>query len=238
MKELMTAQRLEKLQGHTKALVHAFLGLRLNYGLLKPLLGNPLEPLDQPPAGVLRNGLSALSSTLFLSCVLDVVKLAWDTDRRTPSIANLLQALDDPRVVNLIVAEQVDASLSPRVLGDQPGNFERSEAERRRVYIDDLLGQLRAKWLDFDGVSFKDAFLTMRDRHIAHLEVRYVGGTYEPVNLGRLGVNQSDLGIAISGMESMVRDLNAVVRDADFQMNSAVRIFDREGSRLWERLQS
>jgi hypothetical protein len=240
---MMTVQRLEKLQGHTNALVHAFLGLRTNYGLLKPLLGEPHELVGQPPSGVLRNGLSALRYTLFFSCVLDVVKLAWDTDPRAPSVINLLGVLNDPAIVNLIVVQQAAALRIPREAGDeqyarQLEKIELAEVERRRVQVHDQLSRLRASWQSFDSVSFKDAFLILRAKHIAHLEVRLVSDGYQPVDIGTLGVSHGDLGIAVSAMESLVWCLNAVVRDADFQMEHASKMFDRIGRNFWSHLKN
>jgi hypothetical protein len=238
----MTAQRLEKLQGHTNALVYAFLGLRVNYGLLKPLLGDTDELVVQPPAGVIRNGLSALRYTLFFACVLDIVKLAWDPDRekRAPTITSLLDALGDHAIIELIVAQQAAAFVIPREAGDrqyeqQLREIERTQAERQRARIEDLLRRLRSQWQDFDA-AFKDPFMTMRDKHIAHLEVRLGGDGYQPVDIGTLGVSHGHLGVAVSAMEGLVWILNAIVRDADFQMERASKIFDRDGRRFWKHL--
>jgi hypothetical protein len=237
----MNLQHVQKLQGHTNALVHAFLGFRLNYGLLKPLLGNPHEPVDQPPSGVLHTGVSALRNTLFFSCVLDVVKLTWDRDPRPPTIAKLVAALEDPDVVNLVVRQQAAAVAQSREQGDMYQRqwleqIERDEAERRRLQVVDLLDRLRASWSEFDASSFKDGFLTMRDKHIAHLELRSVGSGYEPVHLGTLGVSPSDLALAVSTMEGIIWNLNAILRDADFQMASATRMFDDQGRKFWKSL--
>ena len=84
-------QRLRKLQGHVSLLLGGFVGLRLNYGLLKPTLGDLRDGVPHPPPGVHYPGVPALRTVLFRSCVLDLVKLAWDTDDRTPSVAGLMK---------------------------------------------------------------------------------------------------------------------------------------------------
>lgn len=113
--------------------------------------------------------------------------------------------------------------------------LERAEAERRRLHIDDLLGRLQSQWQAFEA-AFKAPFVTMRDKHIAHLEVRLERNGYRPVDIGGLGVSHGDLGSAVSAMESLVWMLNAIIRDADFQMEEASEIFDRNGQRFWHRL--
>lgn len=237
----MTTQRLEKLQGHADALVKAFLGLRLNYGLLKPLLGHPGEPLDEPPPGVLRTGVLALRNTLFFSCVLDVVKLSWDNDARTPSIANLIKAVEEPGVVDFIVAHHTAAAVKRRRRSYEYDEqhmrvYQRTEAERQNLNLHSCLSGLRETWQQLDTEAFKSSFLVMRDKRIAHLELRSTSAGYEPVHLGTLGVSPADLETSISAMESIVHDLNDLLRDADFQMERAAKAFDGHGASFWKSL--
>src|SRR5687768_9431336 len=106
--------RLQKVTGHAQLLLDAFLGLRLNYGLLKPLVADPDEHLALPSRGQLHTGISAIRTTLFFACVLDVVKLAWDEDDRTPSLVNLVGALRDPALLKQLRELHGDSVLTSR----------------------------------------------------------------------------------------------------------------------------
>ncbi|WP_370261141.1 hypothetical protein [Limnobacter sp.] len=44
-----------------------------------------------------------LRHSLFLSCTQDIAKLSFDTNKRTPSIKNMMAAVDDLSLVSLLL---------------------------------------------------------------------------------------------------------------------------------------
>lgn len=233
--------QLAKIQNHASLLLSAFLGLRLNYGLLAPLLGDPGLPVYVPPPGQLLNGLSALRNTLFFSCVLDVVKLSWDEDRRTPSAMNIVHVLRKPEFVRTLKDNPPYPFVIPRESNDAmyEESLRQIEAGRRaerEFQIDDQIGELLQRWTAYDNDVFKPAFTELRDKHIAHLEIRVRNGIYEPINVNELQVVRADLGRAIRDLADIVVLLNQIVADAEFAMPEATRAFDEHGQRFWERL--
>lgn len=231
---MSTAERVNKLDGHAAALLDSYRGLRQTFALLEPLL--PSASVSQALGnGPSHEGLSALRQSLFLACALDVTKLCLDTDVRTPSVANLLKALDEPDVVEFLRSRAAQYCL-PRDPGDKAydaslDEIERREREARAKAFDDRLAAVRAGWTGLE-TSLK-SFATMRDKYIAHLELRCSNGVYAPIDLAALGLKWSDLGEAIAAMEPLVAGLSAVIRSADFDMSAAVRHFEKVRDNFW-----
>ncbi len=237
----MNTQRLQKLQGHTDTLLSGFLGLRLNFALLNPLLGNRKANIPQPPPGVLYHGISAVRTTLFRACVLDVVKLAWDTDERAPSIANLMAILGESEIRSLLIEQQIGAFILTDKGDDtwtpeQLQAIENRERERYREQVAQQFAQLTDFWTTLDTMSCKAGFIAMRHKHIAHLEVRLQGNTYEPLDITALSIRRGDLEDAVKLMGRIVWLLNAIIRDSDFAMDQAEQSFDTNAKRFWRRL--
>ena len=93
---------MRKFRSHSESLLDAFVGLRLNYALLKPLLGDLDQPIPHVHSDGLRSGLPALRITLITVGVLDAVKLSWDKDPRTRTLRNIMAALDEETIRNAL----------------------------------------------------------------------------------------------------------------------------------------
>lgn len=229
--------RLQKLQGHADQLLSSFIGLRMNYGLLKPILGDPSAGVPHPPPRVHYRGISALRNILFRSCVLDLVKLAWDTDHRTPSVSGLMTALQDQDVIRSVIEFHSTPRLSDEGASERElrhrARIAESNADVRRSQVRQQLDDLDALWSQFDGASIKQHFITMRDKHIAHLEVRLEGTTYAPLDVTTLEVRRRDLDTAVTAMERLVWLPTAILRDSDFAMDRTAEMFDSDGEQLW-----
>jgi hypothetical protein len=162
-------ERLRKLDGHASALLDAYLGVRLTYALLVPLLGDPMAELPHNPPRRLQSGLPALRRILFMSCVLDIARLTWDNDKRTPSIANLVAALGDPETVKRLTQAHVAAEIIHSG-GDSEEHaaavvaISAHEAARRKT-VEEGSDRIRANWRKLDSHPLKDDFLTLRDQY-------------------------------------------------------------------------
>lgn len=238
---MTSREQLTRLRESADELLGAFLGLRLNYGLLAPLIGDASLPFSMPPRRQFVHGISALRNTLFFSCVLDVVKLSWDRDRRTASISNIIAQLERPEVLRLVKDNPPFPFVIPREHHDGKGEeallaFEKIQNDKRREQVDEQLARLLKLWADYQAQPFKDAFTTLRDRHIAHLEVRIEAGEYKPLDINGLNILRSDLSNALKLLGPIVVELNRIVRDADFALDSAVSSFDQNGRRFWHAL--
>lgn len=236
---MTSKEQLTRLRESADELLGAFLGLRLNYGLLAPLLGDASLPFTMPPRRQFVHGISALRNTLFFSCVLDVVKLSWDRDRRTASIANIIADLRKPEVLRLVKDNPPFPFVIPREHHDEEDEealraFEEVQNDKRRKQVDKQLVRLLSLWTDYETQPFKDSFTTLRDRHIAHLEVRVHAGEYKPLDINGLNILRSDLSNALTLLGPIIVELNKILRDADFALDQAVSSFDQNGRRFWD----
>ena len=229
-------QRLAKLDGHAAALLDSYRGLRQTFALLEPLLpdGTVSRALNSGPAF---EGLAGLRQALFLGCALDVAKLCLDTDTRTPSVANLVQALEASEVVEALRSRSAQYCL-PRQAGDEVDEaslrqHEARERQTRAEAFDERLARLRTASAGLQKEL--SSLAKIRDKYIAHLELRCVDGAYAPIDLAGLGLKWSDLSGAIAAMEPLVADISAIVRCASFDMDGAVRHFVNVRDAFWAR---
>lgn len=233
----MTAtERIRKLHGHAENLLDAFRGLRFNIAMLEPLIEDE-DLKTQLSSGNRKAGFAALRQTLFLACALDVAKLCFDKDGRTPSIANVMMALSDPAVVTALRDQNTRFDV-PREAGDADSEteleaYENSERETLGRKFDETLRQLQSEWRALESSPLKTAFSTLRDKYTAHLELRFVNGSYQPIDIAALGLKWTDPGNVARAMEPLVLGIGLLVRDSDFDMSGAVKQFQQISAGFW-----
>lgn len=232
---LSMKQHIAKIEGRADHLLGGFLGLRMNFALLAPLLEDNAVT-RRLAAGARREGFEALRYTLFSSCALDVVKLALDHGDTAPSIQNLMTALSDPAVV-----EALKTKYSRHPMPRKPGDEDKEELlkqideEHERELgdrFDAFLRETREEWVSFQSCSWCPGFKTLRDQHTAHLDLRLINEKYETLDIGSLGLKWGDVGDAVGRMAPLVWKLNVITR-ADFDMASAVEQFRESGEQFW-----
>ena len=114
----MQATRREKLTAHAELLLDAYLGLRGKYAMLEPMLFDQ-DTIDQWGTAPRACGFQILTNTLLMSCVLDISKIALDSDDRSPSLLHLVDALDDKQVLSELSEAYAGWHLAPTV-GEEP----------------------------------------------------------------------------------------------------------------------
>lgn len=77
-------ERAQKLKAHTEQLLDLFLQLKENYAFLEPMLFDR-DVVSTYGSGHKARGFNAIKFSLFYACAQDLAKLAFDSDRRTPS---------------------------------------------------------------------------------------------------------------------------------------------------------
>jgi hypothetical protein len=229
--------RIDKLSAHSEHLLDAYLGLKQKYALLKSMLFQP-EVLQKHGSGNKAPGFSTLRFALFRDCALDLTKLSTDSDSRTPSVRNLISTLREPEVREQLRTEYARWSLPPRPgndnVRDQIDRIEQQERDKLRVQFDRLWERLQSNWEVFQSAPWFEAFQKLRDKHIAHLEVRNTDGQYQTLHLAELGLQGQDCEAAMQLLEEMVLDINAMSRRAGFAIESADHMFNRDADAFWE----
>lgn len=213
--------QIEKLEAHASHLLDAFIGLREKYCMLEPMLFDPDTNKIRGSREQAR-GFQILRSSLFLSCAQDIAKLTLDADSRTPSIRNLVSALDDQALREELeeryaiwVIPSVEDEIDPDILAALRRMEERERIEKRAQFREHLT-ELRKCWGTLSTAISMTGFLTVRDKVSAHTEVRFVVDKYQLVDIGTLGIKWRDLRTSIEAMQRLVELIGLIVRNAGF----------------------
>jgi len=217
--------QIEKLEAHASHLLDAFIGLRERYALLHPMLFDPVVNQDRGSMKQAR-GFKTLRYSLFLSCVQDIVKLCRDSCDRTPSIKNVVTALEDPSLRAALekryaiwITPSIERETDHEIISALKLMEQHERAQLRAQFVDNY-EQLLAIWSVVSASKAMEGFATVRDRVSAHTEIRFVADKYQPVDIGALGIKWGDLLSTIDTMQRMVELIGLIVRNATFSWES------------------
>lgn len=227
----------EKWAARASHVLDAFVGLKARYAILDPLLFDK-DVVQRWGRGHRAEGFHYLANALLHSCILDVSNIALDGDRRTPSIRNLVGALEDQTLVatlrqeyavwNLVASSDAELDVLPLLQA-----AERREESERRKQFDQLLDQLRSRWADFTRSPRLTAFLTMRDKLIAHRELAFVDGKYKALDASAMGLKFGDLKSVIGELQAFVDLVTLLFRNASFDFEMLETQVRRYGEHFW-----
>lgn len=231
------ADRLEAFASH---LLDGYLHLRERFALLKPMHFDRALAARRG-AGKQARGYLTLRNSLFLTCVQDVAKFAFDKDRdgRTPSVGLIVGKLTDDQLIESF-RERYAATKWPVLNGEGDpavleavAQLEASEEEERRLEFDKHWRELQALWIALAADPALKAFKTIRDTLTAHTEVRLVGDRYAPTDIADLGIKWSDLEAAIMKLQRAVALIGFVVRSSDFAWDHLERLLTQTSDGFW-----
>ncbi|TAM48034.1 MAG: hypothetical protein EPN61_03990 [Burkholderiaceae bacterium] len=230
--------QIEKLEAHAGHLLDAFIRLREKYAMLEPMLFDPNTNKNRGSREQAR-GFQILRNSLFLSCAQDIAKLTLDADKRTPSIRNLVGALDEVALVAELeeryaiwVIPSVEEETDPEIAAALKRMEERERLERREQFREHLVN-LRDLLVKLSSAPAMTGFLTVRDKVSAHTEVRFVADKYQLVDIGTLGIKWRDLRASIESMQQLVELIGFIVRNAGFAWESLDHQLSKASQSFW-----
>ena len=233
----MSPKREEKLVAHASHLLDGFLRLREKYAVLHPMLFDA-DVAHRWAQGPRARAFHTISSTLFTSCVLDVCSIALDRDARSPSLLQLTDALSDALLVTALRDKYSAWRGVPLPAGDPSlatilyQAVKRDEAERRTEFDAHLQGLLQ-RWPAFRDSRAVEAFAALRDKFLAHAELRYGDQGYQPLDVAALGLRLQDLETAICELQVLVQLMTAVFRSASFDFKILDRQLQSSPTEFW-----
>jgi AbiU2 len=217
----MNDQALSKIRGHTEHLLDLHIGLRNKYTLLSPLLpgGFVFEEKRTGPATL---GLDVLRVSLFLSCVQDLVKATVDKDKRAPSLLNIMFMLADPSICDILRRTYAESG-------------SKSADEDMRVDFDSTNAQLQDDWQHLQHTTQLNSCQLIRNKLIAHTEVRLADSSYSLLDISSLGLKWTDVGALMLQLEDIVVALNKIVRCSSFDFDDLNAKLNRAQVEFWSR---
>jgi hypothetical protein len=212
--------RREKLQAHAEHLLDLFVGLRSTFAMLEPILFDR-DVVSRWGTGKRGSGLRVITNRLLNACVLDIAKIALDKDERTPSVSALVQALDEPLLLNEL-RESYSIWNLPLADDEDPEviqllqRVERREEDERRAKFDAHLSDVRRGWNSLESSPALSSFAKMRDKFIAHSELWHNGTRYEPRDISTLGLKLGDVRTVINELQTLVDLITLIYRNSSF----------------------
>lgn len=104
----------------------------------------------------------------------------------------------------------------PDELREAIAEAERRDEDARREEFDNLVQQLISGWSSLCKSKTLQTCQTLRDKVIAHAEIRYEGSEYSFIDVKSLGLKWRDLRKTISELRELVGLITALFRAASF----------------------
>jgi len=196
---------LNKKRAQLKHLTLALHGLNEQYSLLEPMLFD--EELVKKHSNY---GFTVIRQSLFFNCILDTVNLVKRT-KKGVSIESIADMFSEEVIMKTLHDEIVysDAFVGIPVL-------EQSQSEAFNKSVDDVKTAIEELLSSDEYESFK----TIRNKRIAHIELKQVGDEYGLLDISTLGLKWEDLKVVIDKLSDIVSKLNVIL--------TGVNIADRQ----------
>jgi hypothetical protein len=202
--------RINKLKNHADILLNAYLGLRGSIAIFKPMAYEQAV-VDKHAAGARTRGFLIIRRNLFFSCVLDVTKLSFDDDKRTPSFSNLIEALKDDALRKAL-----------------------RDAYTRGGEFDALWDAILRDWTGYIGQPWIAPFKTIRDKWIAHLEVNAANGEYKTLDMNGFGLKWGNVEDAAKLLEPIILNLMPVICNRGHVISAVTEDYEKAGKAYWQ----
>jgi hypothetical protein len=110
---------------------------------------------------------------------------------------------------------------------------EKRDEDTRRKEFDAHLEQFRSLWHELRDSATLSGFETLRDKVIAHNEVRHHGSTYRAFDIASLGLKFGDLRQIVEALEPIVDRANLLFRAASFAFDDSACQMRAASEQFW-----
>ena len=170
-----------------------------------------------------RAGFEALKNTLYWAFIHEFVKICEDHDDKSPSIKRVWCELKHP----VTLKHFKDAySRRAHLLFESE---QESRADFRKIFI--RLCDNADKLLN--SASLK-SYRTIRDKLIAHNELRAENKKYAPFDIRVLGLKYGEEKLLLLLAKEVMDDLNSLVKNSSFTWDSFFAPEERDALAFWE----
>jgi len=192
---------ISKHQAHLLHVTDAYHGVEEKYALLDPMLFD--TNLSQKHNN---RGFEVLRQSLFFACVVDIVNIVCKKGgNKTPRIEGISSIFCNRELLkyfhDAIVNADAFVGFSKTQEKQSHGFWE--NVTKTKTKIDCLLHSPKL-----------EAFETIRDKRIAHLELKKSGDDYELLDISTLGLKWGDIKSMLAEMQSIIINLNQIMTGA------------------------
>ena len=203
------SELISKHRAHLLHVTNAYRGLEEKYALLDPML------FDKALVQKHKNrGFEVLRQALFFACVVDIVNIVCKKGgNKTPSIEGVASIFCNEEILKYFHCEIVNHEAFVRYPSMQ---------EKQSQKFWENMGATKAKIDCLLHSSQMEAFETIRDKRIAHLELKKVGGDYELLDISTLGLKWGDIKSVLSEIQIIIINLNQMVTGTTINMRDEI----------------
>ncbi len=200
---------IQKLEGHSDKLHNFYLGVVKTYSVLHPMIFSK-DVCNRSGSGHGCAGFNIIRESLYFSLIQDIANLVFDNGRTNPSIVNTI-ALLNRDVVKKELRTRYTAPRYHCAELDQVWKVDRGRE------FDSYLTELFEKAGELSNHPYAKAAKSMRDKLIAHLDLRLVNdGNYQIPDAKEFKLKWDSLKVMIDLLKPIVDRINHVVRSAGF----------------------
>lgn len=197
---------LNKKKAHLEHITSAFHGLNEKYSLLEPML------FDEHLARKYNNyGYTVIRQSLFFNCVMDIVNIVKQIDARTPSIEGISEIFSNDGIIKVLHDNIVYSDAFKGI-----EYYEKSQSSAFNINVKKTKEAIK----NLLQLEIYKSFVTIRDKRIAHLELKHENEMYKLLDISTLNLKWTDLKIIIDRLKIIVKNLNIIL--------TGVNIADRD----------
>ena len=168
--------------------------------------------------------------TLSYRClILDLVKICCDSDSRAPSIKLILEKVRPQSNREFLEKRHIESA----VAGESDKELRKISANAAKAKFSSAFSETEKKADQLLRSSVLKRYYTVRNKLIAHNELRTGAGGYEFLDIGKLGLKYGQEIRLLKRIREVVDGLNFIVRNASFDWDSFVLYEIRDAQEFW-----
>jgi hypothetical protein len=237
-------ERIDKVKAYATAMADKYLFARQKLAIMEPLLKEDVTKLFDKSYGA--HAHDALALTLILDLIRDICAFTLDTGERAASLVNIWRLItnDDlrsalravaakPHVRNAIWAQDLTAEEKSAWLSE----IESEDIERNGKAFDDAFARAAEGVVELANSSLADSFKTVRDKALAHYEMRPGRDGYELFDLDKAGVRWGSPREFLDRLDRVVWDVVLVATWDSYDKEGFDKAHRLYAADFWARLQ-
>lgn len=230
----MNKEGIKKLESHVVSLLTLLMRAYSQFFFQQPMMVNTDLIIRMEMEGR-RQGFEHLRNHLYWNLIQEIVKICDDSDERTPCINKITKKLEDKNTLKLL-EDKYSNHAFPRVEGEDSSTWEKHQEEYEnewRVKFKKTYERMKKNTSELLSSDILSGYKTIRDKLLAHNELRFVDGTYEFFDITVLNLKFGQERIILEKAKEIIDDLNSLVRGASFLWDSFIDSETRTVCNYW-----
>lgn len=232
----MNKEGIKKLESQVDSLLTLFMRAYSQYLFQRPMMVNT-DLISRMEMEGKSRGFEHLRNQLYWNLVQEIVKICDDSDERTPCIKKITMKLKDKNTLKILEDRYMVLNQRyPPVEGEDYATWEKLRKEDQdylRKKFKKTYDRMIKNAEDLLSSDILRGYKTVRDKVLAHNELRLVGSNYELFDISVLNLKFGQERIILDKAKEIIDDLNLLVRVASFSWDSFIDPETRAVCTFW-----